>query len=248
MITAAHRLFQVGGFSPLSLAPALWLSDTGSSAGQWDDLSGNGRHATQAAGANQPQIVANAMNGRQVRRFSGGNRWLANAAGLGSRNGLTVFAATIMPTLINDRVFVASEWNIGNQPGTNEWNLGLYGPDGGSQQGRPNFTVEIGAATLGASDSTQRLNQSLIICGTHDGSNAVIYTNGAQTGTAAAAGTINQVTGRQFYVGTLHVNNNPGAIPYNGDIAEIIILPYAATTVQRQAVERYLSNKYAITI
>ena len=58
-------------FDPLSLSPALWLSDTGSSAGTWPDISGNGRDATQATASAQPAIITNALNGRQVRRFDG---------------------------------------------------------------------------------------------------------------------------------------------------------------------------------
>jgi hypothetical protein len=45
---AARNMLFAGAFKPLSLspAPALWLSDTGSDASVWPDLSGNGRNAT----------------------------------------------------------------------------------------------------------------------------------------------------------------------------------------------------------
>jgi len=52
---------------------SLWLSDTGSSAGVWPDLSGNGNDAVQATVASQPSVVANALNGRQGRLFDGVN-------------------------------------------------------------------------------------------------------------------------------------------------------------------------------
>ena len=71
------------GFNPLSLSPAIWLSDTGSDAGTWPDLSTNGRHATQATENQQPAIVSGARNGRQVRRFDGSNDVLAFATPYG---------------------------------------------------------------------------------------------------------------------------------------------------------------------
>ncbi len=55
----------------LPASPALWLSDIGKDPAQWDDMSGNGRHAVQATAGNQPSIQTNILNGRQVRRFDG---------------------------------------------------------------------------------------------------------------------------------------------------------------------------------
>jgi len=59
---AANAMFLTGAFNPLSLSPALWLSDTGSDASVWPDISGNGRNATQAVALNHPAIVTGALN------------------------------------------------------------------------------------------------------------------------------------------------------------------------------------------
>ncbi len=70
---------RASGFSPKNIAGlALWLdgSDSksitlnGSTVAQWNDLSGNGRHATQATAASQPTFTANARNGRSALTFS----------------------------------------------------------------------------------------------------------------------------------------------------------------------------------
>jgi len=58
------------GFNPLSLSPALWLSDTGNDPSVWPDISGNKRDFTQSYAPSRPTIVAGALNGRQVRRFN----------------------------------------------------------------------------------------------------------------------------------------------------------------------------------
>ena len=68
------------GFDPRSIAGlALWLDGAdansvtlnGSTVSQWNDKSGNGRHATQATAASQPTFTANARNGRSALTFSG---------------------------------------------------------------------------------------------------------------------------------------------------------------------------------
>ena len=100
-------------FNPLSLSPALWLSDTGSDPSVWPDLSGNGRNATQATSTQRPAIVTGAQNGRQVRRFDGTDDFLRLTTGLGMlRNvpGATVIAVYkwITNPVINKSVFFAS--------------------------------------------------------------------------------------------------------------------------------------------
>ena len=85
MRTAAGRLLQSAGapFSPLSLSPALWLdasvaSSITSSAGlvsQWNDLSGNARHAV-ASGTARPSTGLTTEKSLNVLSWLGG----ANAA------------------------------------------------------------------------------------------------------------------------------------------------------------------------
>lgn len=68
-------------FSPLHLAPALWLdaADTATitasdgAVSQWDDKSGNGRHVTQGVAAAQPRIGTRTVNNLNVVDFDGGD-------------------------------------------------------------------------------------------------------------------------------------------------------------------------------
>ena len=76
------------GFSPKQIAGlALWLDGSvstsvtlnGSTVSQWNDLSGNSRHATQGTAASQPTFTANARNGRSALTF-GGSQTMSVAA------------------------------------------------------------------------------------------------------------------------------------------------------------------------
>ena len=68
-------------FSILNLSPALWLdaadlstiTESGGAVSQWDDKSGNGYHAVQATGSEQPVTGTRTLNGRNVLDFDGTN-------------------------------------------------------------------------------------------------------------------------------------------------------------------------------
>jgi hypothetical protein len=250
MITAAHRLFQVGGFSPLSLAPALWLSDTGSNAAQWDDISGNGRHATQATGASQPAVVTNALNGKQVRRFDGINDFMSLATGLNiARNvaGVTIFGAWKYITLPNSGDFRvsftisngiangASRAAVGTNLGTTKLFAAGRRLDANALQ-RVDSTANASTAPFIHSAVFDYANSDLYqyVNGSLDGSTTSFQSDGNTSDTDSVSVRVGSHTGTGNFT--------------NIDMAEIIVFPRALSTTERQAVERYLSNKYAITI
>jgi hypothetical protein len=241
MITSAHRLFQVGGFSPLSLNPALWLSDTGSNAAQWDDLSGNGRHATQGTGVNQPAIVTNALNGRQVRRFDGVNDRVG-----GSATSFSAFS-----------VFVVFAANYSGAPATAVFGrlftqCGSANFEDFSQSGhcipllRNNNTDTVASWANSAIRLSSAISSTPVISAViHSGSVLSKWTNGFSDGV------FTHTLGNNFSsyaIGGQPLGFAAGNGFFRGDIAEAIVLPYAASTTQRQQVELYLSQKYAIAL
>jgi len=70
------------------------LSD-GQAVAQWSDLSGSGRHVTQATGANQPTYRTGVQNGRAVVRFDGTNDGLARTgmSGISAARNLVAIVA-----------------------------------------------------------------------------------------------------------------------------------------------------------
>jgi hypothetical protein len=232
---AARNMIFTGEFSPLSLAPALWLSDTGTNPAQWDDLSGNGRHATQATPASQPAIVTGALNGRQVRRFDGSDDIMRIDIRATFPQPVTLFTVTkksANPAAFNSRVLHASS------SFSTEANLFLPIACNGVSPNVGNFLMNFGAG-----DQT----------GINFGGDYQILTT-----LANAAGSEIRRNGAQIYTGNPGSNglqryasiggrSSDGLRNYNGDIAEILIYT-ALSTADRQKVELYLSQKYAIPL
>jgi hypothetical protein len=244
---AARNMVFTGEFSPLSLSPALWLSDTGSNPAQWDDLSGNNRHATQATPANQPAIVTGVINGRQVRSFDGSSDTLLLETGKDiARNiaGITIIAAYKWATNpISSKVVFSAQVSTGSN--LRAWmGAGLTSRKLNIRARR--FDFDVAAIANSSADEPEDF---FIQCGvinyvTRDLSQ---YVNGALDGTATAtfiAGNTPDVDSNNVAIGSNPGTGNFAAIA----LAEMIIYAAALSTAQRQQVERYLSAKYAIPL
>ena len=214
-------------FSPLSLAPALWLSDTGSDPAQWDDISGNNRHATQATVENQPEIVTNALNGRQVRSFNGTSDRMLHGL-TGNIASCSIFAVfKMLSTQSGYRGIIA---------------IGPSGVNGSMLLSRVNSSkwgTYTGSNAPSNSDvsSTQFKIHCII---DNSGAGGLFYLNGLADGF---------YTGNSHGQTAAHVGGDPSVSQWsNCDIAEILVFPTALSPEDRRKVEKYLSDKWAITI
>jgi hypothetical protein len=239
MILAAQRNLFTGSFNPLSLSPALWLSDTGSNPAQWNDLSGNGRHATQAIGAIQPAIVTNALNGRQVRRFDGVNDLLQTASNF-SASFVEVYAVS------NHAGFGGGGFGRIIEIGFNAFvyfvnqsteNAQSYRLAGGSLLAAKN------SLTNSATTGFWRISG-----GRYDLSgnpSSMIHTiNGVVSSGTETPGSSVTISNLPIQIG----NRASLDRAFNGDIAEILVFPTGLSTENRRRIEGYLSSKYAIAI
>lgn len=217
-------------FSPLDLSPALWLSDTGSDASVWPDLSGNGRNATQGTPANRPAIITNALNGRQVRRFDGDDLLIGDI-GSAISQPITIFVVakkTANPSNpLNARVFHASSSAVAE--------ANIFLPVATEYNG--NHIWNFGTNTV-TSDPFGTTN--IIYCVLANGASSVIWQNGTQieTGNPGANG-----LQRYFSIGGRY---HDGLRNFTGDIAEILVFPTALSNANRQKVESWLNNKWSI--
>lgn len=243
-------------FNPLSLSPALWLSDTGSDPSVWTDISGNGRDASSA---NFPAIVTNALNGKQVRRFDGTNDTLSLAADLDLGLEHTIFLVAKSTATItaasSARVLLKGGSYTYPSITTSEFYLGS-----GSISGR--FTNErlysmvlaFGSSVAdvyGYAKTNADVSGPFIIINSFNSSTNVFYgklNNAVDFTTVSAAGAYN-LTSTRYPTIVRHIgSNNTTSNFWSGDIAEIIIYPTELSAINRQKVENYLGSKYAITV
>jgi len=230
------------GFDPISLSPSLWLSDTGSDPSVWPDLSGNSRNAAQSDAARQPSIIANGLNGRQVRRFDGSNDSLGGT--LSSVSAMSVFAVFV-PTL--DSTASTSYARVFSQRGSATVNdfdqTGHYIPIL-----RDTLTSSFGswastgvrsaqAATTATAEVRSSIHSGTVISNFRNGTAASTYSHNLGS------------NGSAYYVGG-QFQSSPAATTgfLKGDIAEILVYPTALSTANRQAVQNYLGAKWGITV
>lgn len=208
-------------FSPLSLSPAAWFSDTGSNPAQWDDLSGNSRHLTQATGANQPAIVSNVLNGRQVRRFDGVNDLLTNST-YSLSQPFTVFSVIdYTVSALGKNVFAGNSGASAPAVSINSTNKASL----------------FAGSTITATNAAAK---PCILSSVFNTTSSVLLENGLQV----ASGNVGSAALSGFRLGAW----SSGGDRFIGDIAEVIMFPVVLSTTDRRRVEGYLSSKYNIAV
>lgn len=218
------------GFNPLSLSPSLWLSDTGSDASTWTDLSGNGRHATQATGSQQPTIVANALNGRQVRRFDGvDDSMTGSPLWTGADPGTMIAVYVPRVTTGVEPIFAQS-----TSTGIGSWRSLQFRTTG--VVGDPYFAGYIADLTDSAAPTTDPKIATFI----YDGTDGFLYRNGTQI----ATGALSLNTASANYT----IGADSSAVGSSMDCAEILAFTSALSSTNRLKLERYLGAKYGITV
>jgi hypothetical protein len=220
------------GFNPLSLSPAMWLSDTGSDASVWSDISGNGRDAVQATSGSQPAIISGALNGRQVRRFDGTDDYLAHTYSAPVDN--TIFAvvySTQTTSNATNTIFTAADTNtplrsfmLSQTASSDNWSTFRTGFISSGYTLRSSFEI-ISIVYTAAGVSLKH------------GANAAQFT--------ADTGFFTDPTLSRKAVGAAY--DLTGLFNFKGDMAEILVFPSALSDTDRQSVETYLRNKWIAT-
>jgi len=228
----------LAGFNPRSLSPALWLSDTGSDPSVWTDISGNGRNAVQATGANQPSIVTNVINGRQVRRFNGTSSVLIPPDF--NLDNHTIFSV-VKPDLL-DPSTASVVFGIGATLVNARDAMNYFGRSGSTTTFSTQRSTSVGFPTTSSSATNLSFQ---ITTGKYDSVNLIGYINNGTRNSVAAnnagssenkpsIGAVIQSIGTSFFL--------------KGDLAELIVYPSSLSDANCLRVEKYLSNKYNIAI
>lgn len=232
------------GFDPRRIAGLrLWLDpsqassvtlDTGIS--QINDLSGNGNHATQSTGADQPTYT-NTRNARSVMTFNGTSQNLVFASGAVMNLPLSAFCVILTPTSANATRYIIARQNSGT--------------NGGVLVRQHDFPVErleinvIDAASPFPSASIARGSGWGILEATATTSDATVARNGgASVVTSGISGFSNDATM------AARIGRRPDAASgyWDSQIAEILVYGRDLTTAERSRIRTYLSKKWDIAV
>jgi len=225
-------------WNPSMLSTALWLdaadastiTESGGVVSQWDDKSGNDRHAVQATSANKPTTGTRSLNGLNVLDF----------------DGLDDFLETGLAPAINRTIAVVVAYDTVNS---------LIIPFGARQdlEERSYIGVNFGESRFAAGDKFPNgnidmfVNTGYIQIGMHSDSLTMThYLNGTQDQNDTFNGPIG--SGQNYYVGTLNDRGSPLAnAVFNGRFCEAVAFDYEIDAYVRQKLEGYLAHKWGLT-
>lgn len=185
----------------------------------WQDQSGNANHFTNANAGERPLWKTNITNGKPVLRFVTDDRY-----------SLTLGGALSQPNTI----FVVGKANAADTFFVD----GSGGRNAIYVQGTGTYSMYAGSTELGA---TARDANFHVMMGLFNGASSIHWTDGLEDATGNAG---NNALGASVRIGSNSAADNF----LNGDIAEILIYNAAVSAANRTLINRYLGNKYGITV
>lgn len=214
------------------------LSDTDPVA-TWPDSSGNAVDFTQATGAKRLQYRTNIQNGLPIVRGDGTQKWMQSPTytGLNGLSGTTFFylvkvsntaGQNDLLTSSESAIVVSSQMEMGiwyETPASSGSNFAYHNYSSTAYVLR---TVLFNGTLSGNSNRLQVFSDGTAITETFSG------TIGATTGSPAGS--------------VLYLSRRHGAESryWNGDLAEIIAVPAALSTDDRQRTEGYLAHRWGV--
>jgi hypothetical protein len=210
----------------------LWLD--GSNAGsitkdandlvsQWNDLSGNGLHAT--LGGNKPKWFANQLNGKSTIKFDGNGVRLKTA---------NTSIATSMTAFVVVRYNTLYDWgSIANQAHDTYWSIRRM-----NNTDRLNFHIQN---INGGPDVTIPSAFTRVTCVQDGGNSTTIYTAGETETVNSNPMTDPGANTEPITIGIAQAKDSESC---GCDIAEFILYPSALNGADRTSVETYLKNKW----
>ena len=211
------------------------VTTSGQSVYQWNDLSGNNRHAIQATSGNRPtwDPPASGQNGLGAIRFNGSSQWLDIASFPSLSTGYT-FYAVIKQASADGQVFCTAN------AGTFNSIAALYAES----------TTNTLSVTQWGAKLAQTVTTGAVVgfIGTYDGShptgNFLVRTSSNSSNTT---GTMSQNAGTPAS-GTAAVGRATNASYYlNSQLYELVVLPRQSTTAEDTSWKSYSASKWGIT-
>lgn len=223
---------------------------------RWNDKSGNGYHANQATGANQPLLETGVQNSRPGISFDGSNDHLvASVTGFQSLADITVFQVVKPAEAAAADAGGILFWGFGDA-GTPVRSLSLSGMNTGALTGEKIHVQSnnSGARRLGSSTYSRSANTCQIVCSKHLASGTSLQVNGSAvtldlasgmtTGTAAGPAATGYTASDNFYLNAVLVNTvvAGGA----SKLCEFLIYSGSVSAADTTKILAYLNAKWGV--
>jgi hypothetical protein len=267
VITGSQKV----NWDPSRITTALWLDAADSSTvqldsgavSQWNDKSGNGRHASQGTAGNRPVYQASAKNGLSAIRFTAASAHFLTSGTTSTWNFLHNGTAS--------SVFIAAKvGNVGDNPnaqltylstgGAGSNNIGYWiAYDDVSSVSRNNgLGVRVAKAQDGVYASNDNTNDKIspgtyhLISSYIDADNATAASRAVQRvdGSASFGSNVSTsppLSSNSTYALTIGRDSISATLDFTGDICEILIFNTQPGTTDRQKIEGYLAHKWGLT-
>lgn len=232
-------------FSPSSIAGlVLWLDasdassvtlDGSNNVSQWNDKSGNGRHAAQATALNRPSWLTNQLNGFGAVKPNGSNQWLEVPSMPAVDAGWTVL-------IVTKRGTTSASGIVGANSGTLSSAL-VIGPGTGD-----NIQISQWGDVLNVVGPTVGGGADYGIYATYDGSHPTgSFSIRVSTNATAASGPMAQLAGTPPSATWNIARYGASGGYYGSNIYEIIAYNRQVTAGEGTQLRAYVASKWGIT-
>lgn len=227
-----------GVYSDAGTTPAT----NGNNVQQWNDRSGNGRHASEGTAGNRPNYYTNILNGAPAIRWTASSTDRLLSTGLSTGNQASVFVVARYSSLPSPNPGLVQGAATGNGFSATAGNkhVGMWI---NSTNTRPwGRGVRSDGTSLDITQTTATAANTFYIFNNNYGAATIQqYINNTAAGSVATDGTLRSWT-------DMAIGVQAGTESWNGDIAEVIAFNTSLNSAQRIIVANYLAAKYGMTL
>jgi hypothetical protein len=232
-----------GAWTPASLsslrawfdADALTGLADGDAMSSWSDSSGNANNVSNTQTTTKPTYETNELNGKSVVRFYASSGFLGQS---------TIYAAAT-PSM---QVIVVAKTNTISGT-TSILSANNYTPNIRLSSNNVQAVLIYGGASQTGSQAGVTTGAWFIASGMVDLGNSIgsAGLNGATPSTVALTNSVATIGPHSSVPLTVGTRYTETALPFDGDIAEVVVITNDNTSQSRQTVEGYLAHKWGLT-
>lgn len=209
---------------------------------QWNDRSGNGRHAMQTTVGNRPNLQTSVLNGLPALRFTAANTDRMMSTGLSTANRASVWVVARYSSLPSPNPGLIQGAATGNAYSSTpaQKNMGMWVSSSTSQVwGRG---IQSDGTQRNVTMATSLSSGQAYVLNTMYRQTAISqYVDHGAAGSVATNGTLSSWT-------DMAIGCQAGTEGWNGDIAEVVAYNVDVNEAQRVIIANYLSAKYGTTL